>query len=155
MSTLSVCPCMTAERAHGACMKCGARARCRPPAGSRPPLQPTPHHPAGSVATTRLYTQHREPAMCLHAQPVLRCRVQGSCVAMLLGRIHRQWGSPQDGSRWRGEHAHDVGDAFSTAAGLYARSNSCISALACPNALYMKSVGSAAPRRCSCVPGAT
>ena len=48
VSTLSVRP----------CRKCGARARCNPQLA--PGLAAA--HPAGSVATTRLYTQHREPA---------------------------------------------------------------------------------------------
>ena len=80
------------EHAVGLSMyDCGARARCMHEMRSAGALQaaswqhgPAAAHPAGSVATTRLYTQHREPAMCLHAQPVLRCRMQGSCVAMLL-----------------------------------------------------------------------
>ena len=83
---------MHREHAVGLFMyDCGARARCMHEMRSARALQaaswqqaPAAAHPAGSVATTRPCTQHREPAMCLHAQPVLRCRMQGSCVAMLL-----------------------------------------------------------------------
>ena len=83
---------MHREHAVGLSMyDCGARARCMHEMRSARALQaaswqqaPAAAHPAGSVATTRPCTQHREPAMCLHAQPVLRCRMQGSCVAMLL-----------------------------------------------------------------------